>query len=142
MCILLRAFRFSLLNNFPLIFITLTSVIQMERSTSLMTWKQTGLKMLSKVPKAYRMSNGYKVVPKIQANAVKYLSNFGVKRTIAVLVIGLAINTYNVVADFSIGKPVVAGLKYYFKTEKRTVKKYGYWGPNMTAEYINFSKRK
>ncbi|MER2262356.1 MAG: hypothetical protein ABS934_10095 [Psychrobacillus sp.] len=107
-----------------------------------MTWKQTGLKMLSKVPKAYRMSNGYKVVPKIQANAVKYLSNFGVKRTIAVLVIGLAINTYNVVADFSIGKPVVAGLKYYFKTEKRTVKKYGYWGPNMTAEYINFSKRK
>lgn len=84
--------------------------------------------MLSRIPKAYRMSNGYKVVPTIQANAVKYLSRSGMKASIAMLVIGLAINAFNIITDFLIGKAVVAGLKFYFISEKKTANKICFLG--------------
>lgn len=102
----------------------------------------SALRALSQVKKPYRMHNGDKVVPKIKVESVKYLTRFGVKVELALIIIGGAIGAFNIITGFSFGKAIVAGLKMYFKTERRSVRKYVTWGPYVNVDYINFSKRK
>lgn len=100
------------------------------------------IKFRKSIGKVYRMLSGKKIRPSVEAGTRKYLTRMGVNIAIAGTIVSLAIGTIFTMLDWTIGKGVAWALKLFFRTEKIKVKRYVYWGPVESTEFINFSKRR
>lgn len=91
---------------------------------------------------AFRVLKAYKKKQAVNLKIIKYLTKFGIYRSLAVGIATTVISIIMNLMGITVGSIVATVAKRYFVSYKKQAKQFVYFGRTISVTYINFGNRR